>query len=104
MAEKKTSRVADRKAKKDAEIVRNHFDEFTVDRVTELESGTVFFDLTIAGIKFFSLTVVNGRNGDFISEASRKGKDGKYYKYYFLNLDDETSEAIIDEVFKQLED
>ena len=36
------------------------------------------------------------RNGDFISEPSRKGKDGKYYKYYYLNLDEETSDAIMD--------
>lgn len=97
----KNSKARERKAK---EIQRNHFDEFEVTRVTELDNGSVFFDLKIAGIQFYSLTVVNGNNGDFISEASRKGKDGKYYKYYYLNLDDETSEAIIDEVFSKLDE
>ena len=96
----------ERKKKVEAqEVVRNHFedDDFTVDRVTELDSGAVFFDLTIGGFKFYSLTVVNGKNGDFISEASRKGKDGKYYKWYYLNLDDETQEKIIDAVFSKLD-
>lgn len=103
MATKKTSekKTHERKTK---EVERNHFDEFEVTRVTELDSGSVFFDLKIAGIQFYSLTVVNGANGDFISEASRKGKDGKYYKFYYLNLDDETSGAIIDEVFSKLDE
>lgn len=104
MATKKTETKAKTRERKSKEIERNHFDEFEVTRVTELDNGSVFFDLKIAGIQFYSLTVVNGTNGDFISEASRKGKDGKYYKYYYLNLDDETSEAIIDEVFTKLDE
>jgi DNA-binding cell septation regulator SpoVG len=97
----------ERRTKKETtEIKRNHFEDgdFTVTRATELESGSVFFDLELCGIKFYSLTVVNGSKGDFISEANRKGKDGKYYKYYYLNLDDDTSERIIDAVFAKLDD
>jgi len=104
MATKKTETKAKSRERKAKEIERNHFDDFEVTRVTELDNGSVFFDLKIAGIQFYSLTVVNGNNGDFISEASRKGKDGKYYKYYYLNLDEETSEAIIDEVFSKLDE
>ena len=100
---KKTSEKKTRE-RRTQEVQRNHFDEFEVTRATELDNGSIFFDLKVAGITFYSLTVVNGNNGDFISEASRKGKDGKYYKYYWLNLDDETSEAIIDEVFSKLDE
>ena len=46
----KNSKARERKAK---EIQRNHFDEFEVTRVTELDNGSVFFDLKIAGIQFY---------------------------------------------------
>jgi len=94
-----------KKAKEEA-VQRNHFNvgDWEVARSTELSNGTVFFDLVINGIKFYGLSIQNGKNGDFISEPSRKGKDGKYYKYYYLNLDEDTADAIMDVAMDMAED
>ena len=94
------NRVADKQKEKQEQKERErlHFapGEWEITRATELKDGTIFFDLKILGIQFYSLSIVAGKNGDFISEPSRKGKDGKYYKYYYLNLDEETADAIMD--------
>ena len=44
----------------------------------------------------------NGDGGYFMSEPSRKVGD-RYYKYFYLNLNDESKDRVIEEVVKSTE-
>lgn len=63
---------------------------------------TVFFDLVINGITVYGCKVCEGKNGDFISLPSRKGKDDKYYSIVYFRLSDEDQKIILDTVEKML--
>lgn len=63
---------------------------------------TVFFDLIINGIAVYGCKVFEGKNGDFISLPSRKGKDDKYYSIVYFRLSDEDQKIILDTVEKLL--
>lgn len=63
---------------------------------------TVFFDLVINGITVYGCKVCEGKNGDFISLPSRKGKDDKYYSIVYFRLSDEDQKIILDTVEKVL--
>lgn len=58
----------------------------------------VFFDVEINGVTIYGCKVVEGKNGDFISFPSHKGKDGKYYNYAYIKLTDEQAKDIISQV------
>ena len=62
----------------------------------------VFFDVEINGVTIYGCKVVEGKNGDFISFPSHKGKDGKYYNHVYIKLSDEQSKDIIEQVEKML--
>lgn len=74
---------------------------FEVSRVNQYKD-TVFFDLTINGIKIYGCTVVEGKKGDFISFPSKKGKDGKWYSIVYARLSANDQNIILAEVEKQL--
>ena len=74
---------------------------FEVSRVNQYKD-TVFFDLTINGIKTYGCTVVEGKKGDFISFPSKKGQDGKWYSIVYARLSSSDQEKILAEVEKQL--
>ena len=74
---------------------------FEVSRVNQYKD-TVFFDLTINGIKTYGCTVVEGKKGDFISFPSKKGKDDKWYSIVYARLSANDQEKILSEVEKQL--
>ena len=58
----------------------------------------VFFDVEINGVTIYGCKVVEGKNGDFISFPSHKGKDGKYYNHAYIKLTDEQAKDIISQV------
>ena len=62
----------------------------------------VFFTMRLEvnglDIVFYDLTVVEGKKGDFIATPSKKGKDGKYYSIYYLNLTDEKQTDIMKQI------
>lgn len=62
----------------------------------------VFFDVEINGVTIYGCKVVEGKNGDFISFPSHKGKDGKYYNHAYIKLTDEQSKDIITQVENML--
>ena len=74
---------------------------FEVSRVNQYKD-TVFFDLTINGIKIYGCTVVEGKKGDFISFPSKKGKDDKWYSIVYARLSDSDQNIILAEIEKQL--
>jgi DNA-binding cell septation regulator SpoVG len=48
------------------------------------------------------MTVVEGKNGDFLSFPSRKGKDGKYYSICWARLSEDDQKEIIAAIEKEL--
>ena len=74
---------------------------FEVSRVNQYKD-TVFFDLTLNGIKIYGCTVVEGKKGDFISFPSRKGKDDKWYSIVYARLSANDQNIILAEIEKRL--
>lgn len=64
-------------------------------RATEFEDN-IFFDMEVNGVTIYGCRYVEGKNGDFIAFPSKKGKDGKYYKHAYVELD-EAMVSLIDE-------
>lgn len=62
----------------------------------------VFFDVEINGVTIYGCKVVEGKNGDFISFPSHKGKDGKYYNHAYIKLSDDQAKDIISQVENML--
>lgn len=65
-------------------------------------NDTVFFDVVINGVTIYGCKVIEGKNGDFISFPSHKGKDGKYYNHAWVKLSDDDSAAIVKQVEEML--
>lgn len=70
--------------------------------VTVGKDNNVLFDMEINGIRIYGLSVVEGKNGDFISFPQRKGKDGKYYSIVWAKLSEDDTADILSEVEKVL--
>ena len=65
-------------------------------------NDTVFFDVVINGVTIYGCKVIEGKNGDFISFPSHKGKDDKYYNYVWVKLSDDDTAAIVKQVEEML--
>lgn len=74
----------------------NH--EYAVRRAVQFDDSDVLFDLTIDDFTIYDCRVVEGKNGDFISLPSRKGKDGKYWGIVYKRFTDDETNAILDMV------
>lgn len=75
--------------------------EAKVTRANQVKD-TVFFDVVINGVTIYGCKVVEGKNGDFISFPSHKGKDDKYYNHVYIKLTDEQTSDIIHQVEEML--
>ena len=99
MATKKTASKKD--AKKEIKRVTLKKEGIKVTHIRETQYNT-FFTLEYYGMSFYNMQMVEGKNENlFISEPQTKGKDGKYYKQYWLNLDEETQDYIIGVILKE---
>lgn len=67
-------------------------------RAKEFEDN-VFFDMEVNGVTIYGCRYVEGSKGDFIAFPSKKGKDGKYYKHAYVELD----EAMVNLIDEQLD-
>ena len=65
-------------------------------------NDAVFFDMVVNGVTIYGCKVVEGKNGDFISFPSHKGKDGKYYNHAWVKLSDDDTSAIVKQVEEML--
>lgn len=64
-------------------------------------NDTTFIDLEVNGVTIYGCRYVTTDKGDFISFPSHKGKDGKYYNYAYVKLD-EAAVLLIDEQIDKL--
>ena len=62
----------------------------------------VFFDMEVNGVTIYGCKVIEGKNGDFISFPSHKGKDDKYYNHVWVKLSDDDTAAIVKQVEEML--
>lgn len=62
----------------------------------------VFFDMEVNGVTIYGCKVIEGKNGDFVSFPSHKGKDGKYYNHAWVKLSDDDTAAIVKQVEEML--
>lgn len=60
----------------------------------------IVFTLNVDGASFYSLRVVAGNKGHFISMPQQLGRDGKYHDMYKLFLEEEEAKKVIDVVLK----
>lgn len=76
--------------------------DYSVDHVKMDSKDRVRFALTVNGVTVYGCNVVEGKNGDFISFPSYKGKDGKYYNHAYIPLTDKEQEGILLDVEEEL--
>ena len=68
----------------------------TVKNARVLSDNCIVFSVELEGVSLYEMRLVENKNGErFISMAQTKGKDGKYYNNYFINLSDKQKEDII---------
>ena len=72
-----------------------------VTRAKEFEN-TVFFDVIINGVTIYGCRYIEGKDGDFVSFPSHKGKDGKYYSHAYIKLDEAAIKLIDEQIDKLL--
>jgi len=76
--------------KKDKETNNTHTYTIEVLRAKELDSGDIALDLIVNGVliygAFYVTREVDGKETSFLSFPSRKGSDGKYYKYVYFPM------------------
>lgn len=105
----KVKTKATKATKEKKEIEKIKVTKFDLIRSHVFDNGNIAFDATINGMTFYNINLVwsdninGGDGGYFISEPSRKVGD-KYYKWFYLNLDDESTENVIEAVVKASEE
>ena len=72
--------------------------EITVTRAHQFEDGGITFDMTVGEVTIYGCKIAHGKNGDFISFPSRKGKDGKYYSHAYVSLSEEDTQSILSQI------
>ena len=85
---------------KSQEVQKSKIFDLKVVRAKEFDDN-VFFDMEVNGVTIYGCRYVEGKNGDFIAFPSKKGKDGKYYKHAYVELD-EAMVSLIDEQLDKL--
>ena len=78
--------------KKNKETENTHVYNIEVSRAKELDSGDIALDLIVNGVSiygaFYVTRKVDGKETSFLSFPSRKGSDGKHYKYVYFPMND----------------
>lgn len=84
--------------------------KFILDRVHCFDDGNILISIKINKITFYNLKVITYKDKkthkerQFIAEPQIKGKDEKYYKYYYLGLTDKETENILSQVSDELDE
>lgn len=90
-----------RRSKENKEASAPVVNDLKVLRAKEYQDN-VFMDLEINGVTIYGCRFVEGSKGNFVSFPSHKGKDGKYYNYAYIKLDDAMIQLIDEELDKLL--
>lgn len=71
-----------------------------VRNVRQVADNCLTFTLRLYGIDLYSMRLVEGKKGAFISASAQKGKDGKYYDNFRVYFADDAAKAVEDAVRK----
>ena len=71
-----------------------------VRNVRQVADNCLTFTLRLYGIDLYSMRLVEGQKGAFISASAQKGKDGKYYDNFRVYFADDAVKAVEDAVRK----
>ena len=85
---KKANKEKTESTKNDIKVTRGHV----------FDDGSVAFDMEVNGVSIYNATLRDGKNGQFVSFPSRKGKDGKYYSHVFVKLSDDDVKTIVEQL------
>jgi len=96
-------RTREKKETEEKKTIKVESFEITRAREINKRNVTAGFDMILNGIKFYSLIIVKGENGEFISYPARK-VDEDYFSYYWIPLDQEDIDKIIDAVYDKLDE
>ena len=80
------------------EVAKNH--DIKVTRAHQFDDGGITFDMVVNDVTIYGCKVAQGKNGQFVSFPSRKGKDGKYYSHAYINLSAEDQKDIFEQIEK----
>lgn len=87
---KKNNEIND---KKDAKII-------VVKRAKEFDWG-ISFDMIVNDVTIYGCKLItNKKDETFVAFPSRKGTDGKYYAYAYVNLSEEEQKDIVAQIEK----
>ena len=62
--------------------------------VRQVADNCLTFTLRLYGIDLYSMRLVEGQKGDFISASAQKGKDGKYYDNFRVYFTEDAAKAV----------
>lgn len=68
--------------------------------VRQVADNCLTFTLRMYGIDLYSMRLVEGQKGVFITASANKGKDGKYYDNFRVYFADDAAKAVEDAVRK----
>jgi DNA-binding cell septation regulator SpoVG len=71
--------------------------KINVTRAYEFDNGNISINLEVNGVTIYGASIVNGRNGKFVSFPSYK-KDGRYWNYAYFPFDEDELEDVLDQV------
>ena len=65
-----------------------------VRNIRQVADNCLTFTLRLYGIDLYSMRLVEGQKGVFITASAQKGKDGKYHDNFRVYLDDAAAKAV----------
>lgn len=71
-----------------------------VRNIRQVADNCLTFTLRLYGIDLYSMRLVDGAKGVFITASAQKGKDGKYHDNFRVYLDDAAVKAVENAVRK----
>ena len=84
------TKKAEKEVKKEIKVLKAH----------QFDNGVITFDMEVNGVTIYCNTLREGKNGQFVSFPSRKGKDDKYYSYAYIKLSEDDTKDIIAQIEK----
>jgi DNA-binding cell septation regulator SpoVG len=77
-----------------------HSLQAVVRNVRQVADNCLTFTLRLYGIDLYSMRLVEGQKGAFISASAQKGKDGKYYDNFRVYFAEDAAQAVENAVRK----
>ena len=77
-----------------------HSLQAVVRNVRQVADNCLTFTLRLYGIDLYSMRLVEGAKGTFITASAQKGKDGNYHDNFRVYFDNDAAKAVEDAVRK----